>query len=64
MDNDTRQLIDRLCTQAGMIVEDCSAAVLTTRGIDDEKIPRRLQRLAGDVAKIRDLVNAAIALSR
>jgi hypothetical protein len=64
MDRDTRNLIDQLCTQAGMIMEDCSAAFLTTQAIDDEEIPRLLQDLAGEAAKVRDLVNAAIALSR
>ena len=64
MDQDTRELIDQLSTQAGMVMEDCSAAFLTPRGIDDEDIPRVLQELASDVAKIRDLVSAAIALSR
>ena len=64
MDQDTRSLIDQLCTQAGMIMEDCSPAFLSTRGIGDEEIARVLQRLAGDVAKIRDLVSAAIALSK
>lgn len=64
MDRDTRDLIDQLCTQAGMIMEDCSTALLTTRRIDDEEIPRLLQNLAGEAAKVRDLVNAAIALSK
>ncbi|MGH6650889.1 MAG: hypothetical protein ACREB7_07110 [Sphingopyxis sp.] len=64
MDRDTRDLIDQLCTQAGMIMEDCSTAFLTTRRIDDEEIPRLLQDLAGEAAKVRDLVNAAIALSK
>lgn len=64
MDRDTRDLIDQLCTQAGMIMEGCSTALLTTRRIDDEEIPRLLQDLAGEAAKVRDLVNAAIALSK
>lgn len=64
MDRETRELVDQLCTQAGMIMEDCSAAFLTTRGIDDGEIPRLLQNLAGEAAKVRDLVNAAIALSK
>lgn len=64
MDRDTRDLIDRLCTQAGMIMEDCSPAFLTTRGIDEGEIPRLLQDLAGEAVKVRDLVNGAIALSK
>lgn len=64
MDRDTRDLINQLCTQAGMIIEDCSTALLTIRRIDDEEIPWLLQDLAGEAAKVRDLVNAAIALSK
>ena len=64
MDRDTRALIDQLCAQAGTIMEDRSLAFLSTRGIGDEEIPRLLQRLASDIAEMRDLVNAAIARSK
>lgn len=62
MDPDKRRLIDQLCTQAGMIMEDCSAAAIGSRENSENDLSQRLGKLAADAKKTTTLLDAARAL--
>lgn len=64
MDQDTRRLIDELCTRAGMIMEDCSTVAVTTRHLDDNELVAKLGALADDARNVGTLVDAARCLIR
>jgi hypothetical protein len=64
MDEDTLELIQTLCSRAGMIMEDASAEALMTRAVGVNAISEKLVRLAGAVQAIVSIVYAAQALCR
>ena len=64
MDEDTRDLVRKLCTRAGMIMEDASLVAVTMPGGDDAAMAKAIELLARDAAAIIDLVSAAAALLR
>jgi hypothetical protein len=62
MDDETRDLVIRLCTRAGMMMEDVSpVAILMPR--DDEATSLAIARIVADVATICRLVDAAERLA-
>lgn len=63
MDPDTVNLIDQLCTRAGMLMEDASPVALTMRRVAPEETRKRLDDLARAAGKISRLISAAQALS-
>jgi hypothetical protein len=64
MDDDTADLIQALCTRAGMIMEDVSVEALTISGTDQVAIGARLTLLADGAKAISSLIAAASVLSR
>jgi hypothetical protein len=64
MDEDTLELIQTLCSRAGMIMEDASAEALMTRAVGVNAISEKLVRLAGAVQAFVSIVSAAQALCR
>ena len=62
MDEDTLELIQRLCTRAGMIMEDTSAEALTTAPSDAGTMSKKLERLAEAAHAVVVIVAAAQAL--
>ncbi|MEG3155708.1 hypothetical protein [Sphingomonas sp. RB1R13] len=64
MDDDTADLIQMLCTRAGMIMEDASAEALVMRAADPQAVSAKLERLAQAAGAIRAIIAAAHALNR
>ena len=64
IDQDTRRLIDEICTHAGMIMEDCSTVAVTTRRLDYAELVDKLGALADDIRNVEVLVDAARCLVR
>jgi hypothetical protein len=62
MDDDTTDLIARLCTQVGMIMEDASVIALTVSGIEPSNRQVAIVELEGAASQINGLVAAARAL--
>jgi len=62
MDNATRQLIDQLCTQVGIAMEDGSVVALTSRAIPPDQLSERMNTLLASAAKTYDLIKAARSL--
>lgn len=62
MDPDIRRLIDQLCTQAGMIMEDCSAIAISSRDINEQDLTDCFSKLAVDLRKTLILLDAAHSL--
>jgi hypothetical protein len=62
MDEDTRELVQRLCTQAGMMMEDASLLAVTITARDEERAGTTLRRLTTDAACIEALLTAAARL--
>ena len=63
MDDNTRELIIRLCTQAGMAMEDTSLAALTIGTLPDEEFGPSIDRIEKSVGQIWAIFGAARALS-
>jgi len=59
--NDERELIDRLCTAAGMIMEDASACALDISQ-DADHLGAKLQGLRRSAADVMIIIAAAAAL--
>ena len=62
MDDDTTDLIARLCTRVGMIMEDASVIALTVSGIEPSNRQAAIDELEGAARQINALVAAARAL--
>jgi hypothetical protein len=62
MDDDTTDLIARLCTRVGMIMEDASVIALTISGSEPGDLPLAIDELEGAARQIKALVAAARAL--
>jgi hypothetical protein len=63
MDDDTADLVQTLCTRAGMIMEDLSVEALTISGADRVAVGAGLTLLADGAKTISALIAAASALS-
>ena len=63
MDDDTAELIARVCTRVGIIMEDASVSALTIGAKDRTAMPFVLAELELDAARISALVAAAKALN-
>jgi hypothetical protein len=62
MDEDTLELTQRLCTRAGMIMEDASAEALMIAASDAGTMSQKLTRLAEAAQAIGAMISAAQAL--
>jgi hypothetical protein len=62
MDHETADLIQRLCTKAGMIMEDASVDALMLGATDPQTISARLMRIAEAAEDISTIVAAARVL--
>lgn len=63
MDDDTRELIIRLCAQAGMAMEDTSVTALTIGTLPDEEFGPSIDRIEKSVGRIWATIKAARGLS-
>lgn len=61
MNDDTRDLISRLTTRVGMLMEDCSVDALTCGGLGDSEIEPMIDSLQQRVGQMAKLLNAAKA---
>ena len=64
MDEDDRKLVVRLCTRAGMMMEDASAVAIGTAGLRDPELSDVVRELATTAGNIRKIVDAAEILTR
>ncbi|QJU59993.1 hypothetical protein HL653_21615 [Sphingomonas sp. AP4-R1] len=64
MDEDDAELITRLCTRAGMIMEDTSLLAVTMIGRDEGARTPSLITLSGAAFTIQALIAAAVALDQ
>jgi hypothetical protein len=64
MDADDRELVIRLCTKAGMLMEDASVVGVTSAGLDQEQLLLAVDSLGGYASKIKALICAASLLLR
>jgi hypothetical protein len=62
MDEDVRDLIDALCTRAGMLMEDASPFAVGMASIEQGHIPDRLGELDKSIRAMACLIAAAQAL--
>lgn len=62
MDEDIRELIDLLCTRAGMIMEDVSPEALTVGNLAGSELSITLELLERKVADLAALIKAAKVL--
>ena len=63
MDDDTRELIDRLCTRAGLAMEDASVIALTTRPLTTDQIVDVLDQIERDIDQMSSWIRAARTLT-
>jgi hypothetical protein len=63
MDDDHSELISRLCTQAGMIMDDAGVIALTIGRVDKNEQAAKLTELREAMITLAKLVLAAQALS-
>jgi ribosomal protein S28E/S33 len=63
MDEDARALVIRLCTQAGMRMEDVSAAAICCRALDDNQLRSLVRELVGAVEGVAAILAAANVLA-
>lgn len=61
MDDDTADLIARLCTRVGMIMEDASVIALTISGREPGNRRAAIDELEGAARRINALIAAAKA---
>jgi len=64
MDDDMLDLADRLCTVAGMLMEDGSVLAITTAKLDRPTKAARIAELEASVDNMRVLLTAAQILVR
>ena len=63
LDEDQRKLVDRLCTQAGMVLEDVTVEALISVNIDDQgELKSLVDRLGEQLARAQAFVRAASSL--
>ena len=59
--DDSRDLIDRLCTRAGIIMEDVSPVAILTRGeCDDASRIEQIRAAAADIAVLADAASVIL----
>ena len=63
MDRDKRERINQLCTQAGMIMEDCSTVALMMVGNSNQELGDQIRRLQIDTAHLGVLIETARSLA-
>lgn len=63
MDDDKRELLIRLCTRAGMEMEDASVVALTIGSLGDQEIDSSLGQLRKSAMRISTLIDAARSLN-
>jgi len=63
MDPDDLELIGRLCTRVGMVMEDTSVIAITTAGHQSDRIRATLAELTTAANTIAALVGAAAAIA-
>jgi hypothetical protein len=63
LDDDTAELIARLCTRFGMTMEDASVVALTIAALDRTEMPAAITKLEAKAPRIAVLAAAAKALS-
>lgn len=63
MNDNRHDLIIRLCTVVGMIMEDTSELALTVRGVDDDNLAGRLGEIDEAVRQMQVLTTAAKSLA-
>ena len=63
MDDDTRELIDRLCTRAGSVMEDISVIALTTRRLQDDQLLEALAQIEAELDRMSSWTSAARSLA-
>ena len=59
MDEDDRKLIVRLCTRAGMMMEDASAVDIGTAGLGRSDLGEAVHSLVAIAGDIQKIVSAA-----
>ena len=59
MDEDDRKLIVRLCTRAGMMMEDASAVAIGTAGLGRSDLGEAVHSLVAIAGDIQKIVSAA-----
>ena len=64
MDDERRELIVRLCTAVGMLMEDISANAILISRLDDAAIFATVDQLVAASGDIQAIVSAAAALAR
>jgi hypothetical protein len=62
MDKDDRDLIVRLCTQAGCMMEDASVTAVSSAGLDPDQLRSAVAALVKAANDIRAVLLAAQAL--
>ncbi|MCB2059315.1 MAG: hypothetical protein R3E09_07525 [Novosphingobium sp.] len=63
MDEDTAELVSRLCTRIGMIMEDASFVALTIGSVDEADRSEAIARLEMDARRIDQLIGAVRVLA-
>lgn len=63
MDKDTRALVIKLCTQAGMKMEDVSAPAIMCGGLSDNQLCELVAEIAAAAEFIQAIATAASALT-
>ncbi|MEZ5736766.1 MAG: hypothetical protein R3E09_13400 [Novosphingobium sp.] len=63
MDKDTAELVSRLCTRIGMIMEDASVVALTIGSMEEAERSDAIARLEKDARRIDKLIGAVRALA-
>ena len=63
MDEDTAELVSRLCTRIGMIMEDASVVALTIGSMEEAERSDAIARLEKDARRIDKLIGAVRALA-
>ena len=62
MDEDQLDLVRKLCTQAGMIMEDMSARTVLVGGLDGDALRAVVREARHEMGRASDLLDAAAAL--
>ena len=63
MDEDTAELVSRLCTRIGMVMEDASVIALTIGSVDEADRSEAIARLEMDARRIDQLIGAVRVLA-
>ena len=62
MDKNTRRLVDQLCTQAGIMMEDASVLALTSRSVTQDDLVDLVQTMLATASRTAAILNAARAI--